>query len=220
MFDFYGRKKFSEHSRNTMQCTPHKQFMMRLPLQYTEKSTNGDPSETFRTAICFHPRKRSRCFLQQIKWHTTQLPHEKVSPVSPKYWTSSRVKNVLTWQEFHQTKRVTRVWLLLNKATSWQSSCSVLNNLLSRASQCPKSGIAYGCYAWKFEYNCRFFSNFEMYIFKDSNPGVSNIRPVAWLDPARRMILWNKSFFVCLRSLSSYTSITGDYRFQLLATLT
>jgi len=56
--------------------------------------------------------------------------------------------------------------------------------------------------------------------------GVSNIRPagqirsVAWLDPARGMILWNKTFFVCLRSLSSYTSITGTYRFQLLATLT
>jgi len=55
--------------------------------------------------------------------------------------------------------------------------------------------------------------------------GVSNIRhsgkirPVAWLDPARGMILWNKNFFICLRSLSSYTSITGDYRFQLLATL-
>ena len=56
--------------------------------------------------------------------------------------------------------------------------------------------------------------------------GVSNIRPtgqirpVAWLDPARGMILWNKNCFVCLRSLSSYTSITVDYRFQLLATLT
>ena len=53
-----------------------------------------------------------------------------------------------------------------------------------------------------------------------STPGVSNIRPVAWLDPARGMILWNKNFFVCLRSISSYTSITGDYRFQLLATST
>ena len=58
-----------------------------------------------------------------------------------------------------------------------------------------------------------------------STSGVSNIRPagqiwsVAWLDPARGMILWNKNFFVCLRSLSTYTSITGDYRFQLLATL-
>jgi len=64
-------------------------------------------------------------------------------------------------------------------------------------------------------------------IFLDlSKAGVSNIRPkaqirpVAWLDPARGMILWNKNFFFCLRSLSSYTSITGDYRFQLLATLT
>ena len=56
--------------------------------------------------------------------------------------------------------------------------------------------------------------------------GVSNIqpagqiRPVAWLDPGRGMILWNKNFFVCLRSLSNYTSITGDCRFQFLATLT
>ena len=64
------------------------------------------------------------------------------------------------------------------------------------------------------------------YVCEPSNAGVSNIRPagqiwpVAWLDPARGKILWNKNFFVCLRSLSSYTSITGDYRFQLLATLT
>jgi len=40
--------------------------------------------------------------------------------------------------------------------------------------------------------------------------GMSNIwpagqkRPVAWLDPARWMILWNKNFFVCLKSIQLY----------------
>jgi len=46
-----------------------------------------------------------------------------------------------------------------------------------------------------------------------SNSGVSNIqragqnRPVAMLDPARGMILQSKNVFVCLRSISSHTSI-------------
>jgi len=49
-----------------------------------------------------------------------------------------------------------------------------------------------------------------------TRPGVSNIRPagqkrpVARLNPARGMILQSKNFFVCLRSLSNYTSMIGD----------
>jgi len=87
----------------------------------------------------------------------------------------------------------------------------------SKTHRQPANFITLHCVAVAFErLSCFNKIKQEITHYDCFNPGVSNIRPtgqnrpVPRLNVARGMILQSKNFLVCLRSLSSYTSITGD----------